>query len=221
MIYERWTYLDDYNNDIRSLYIEFGINQCNPYSGVGTSWYAMPGYVEPICYKDDDIYSIWIRGGAFNTFPQHIIKPGGRYVLYVNAAAKSGSTGISWGFTDPLNDDDVQGSANIDSNYHDLEVQDEMKVIFNPQTTKFIIECESCLVHKLQFMLMPLYHRVTQRILVDNVTGETSTYLYEYEEPATNDANHSEVVAAGTSNLYTSPFRQYRGNSVVHVKNPG
>jgi len=40
--YERWTYLDDVNDDLWSLYTVFGEDECT--SSIGTAWYALTGY---------------------------------------------------------------------------------------------------------------------------------------------------------------------------------
>ena len=231
MTYERWTYLDDHNDDLRSLYTEFGVDECN--WSVGTSWYEMPETNgSTSCY--DNPGPLWVMGHnalgvALHTFPQHTIKPGGRYTLHISVSQRdNGSTGVFWGFTDPLNGKDVEWSTTVFGNtVQGFGGQVDMDVNFNPQETKCIIECDDCLVEKIQIMLMPLYYRVTQRVVTDNVSGDTSTYVYEYDEPAANDPSHSEAVLSdrpfwnsGHSYLYTSPYRQYRGNAVVHVKNP-
>ncbi len=110
--YERWTYLDDINDAERSLYTEFGNHECN-YDY--TNWYKMPGnYGLVKCSswmlqldKRSDPVSVAIR-----SFPQHIVKPGGHYRLYLYVRSIGGSgmetTDVLYGFTDPENGPDVE-----------------------------------------------------------------------------------------------------------------
>jgi RHS repeat-associated protein len=224
--YERMTYLDDenVNTELRSLYTEFGVGTHECAAGYGTAWYAMTGkgttkceqYMLQIDKKTADI------GVGLRAFPQHIIKPGGHYRLAIWVRNIYATTGIEWGFTDPNNNRDVQGIANgIGSTIVGFEVGKDMAVNTDPLTTKLIIECDNCYVKKLQFMLMPLYYRVTSKTVTDTATSPhtTGTYTYSYNGPAANSKIHS-VAASRTGTKYTPVMREYRGYATVQVKDP-
>ena len=225
MTYERWTYLDDYNDDLRSIFHIFDGsigNQCTEWDRY-TTWETVWGYGYAKC----EAYRLHINkhtdsiGWGVHEFPQHIIKPGGRYVLFIQGKAVSAVTDVIYGFTDPINGQDIQGTfLGLQPGYYQThETRVNMPVNFNPLATNLLIETGGTYFMRIQFMLMPLYYRVTQRVVTDQVSGDTSTYVYKYDEPAANDAAHSEAIDTYSS-WYTQPYREYRGNSVTHVKNP-
>jgi len=161
-------------------------------------------------------------GIGLRAFPKNIIKPGAHYRLYIQARNIYATTGVEWGFTDQTNQLDYQGSASgIGSTLTELEVGMEMPVTIDPRSTKFIIECDNCYVKKVQFMMLPLYYRVTSKTVTDTATSPNSSYsyAYAYNDGAVNDLVHS-VVQNRTGTKYTPTMREYRGYSQVRVTNP-
>jgi RHS repeat-associated protein len=218
--YERWTYLDDENDDLWSLYTVFGVDECT--STLGTSWYAMSGYGATKC--EANMLQIDKRtssvGVGLRAFPQNIIKQGAQYRLYIMVRNIYATTSVEWGFTDPNNNRDIEGRATgIGTTLTEFEVGGEMAVNLNPLTTKFIIECDNCYVKKVQFMMMPLFYRVTSKTVADSATATSGTYTYSYNDGAANDAIHSEAQTR-TGTKYTPILREYRGFAQVRVTNP-
>ena len=218
--YERWTYLDDENDDLWSLYTVFGEDECT--DTIGTAWYAMTGYGTTKC--EANMLQIDRRsdsvGIGLRAFPHNIIKPGAHYRLYIKVRNIYATTSVEWGFTDPNNKQDIQGRATgIGSTLTDLEVGVEMPMNLNPRTTKFIIECSNCYLKKVQFMMLPLYYRVTSKTVTDAATATSGTYTYSYNDGAVNDKVHS-VAQNRTGTKYTPTMREYRGYSQVRVTNP-
>jgi len=222
--YERWQYLDDVNKDIRHIYTVFGTDECTP--TIGTLWYTMSGgyglvkcsaNMLQIDRRTDSV------GVGLREFPQHMVKPGGQYRMVINARNIYSVTSVLWGFTDPYNGPDIEGSmTGVGTAFVQQEFVGEMPVLFNPNATKLIIECDNCYVQKIDFALMQLYYRVTTQTVEDTVTGRTATYTYNYDEPTANDTIHSEVANKSTdmSKYYVPTMRDYRGNAMSMVKNP-
>ncbi len=218
--YERWTYLDDENDDLWSLYTVFGVDECT--STIGTSWYAMSGYGTTKC--EANMLQIDKRtssvGVGLRAFPQNIIKQGAQYRLYIMVRNIYATTSVEWGFTDPNNNRDIEGRATgIGTTLTEFEVGGEMAVNLNPLTTKFIIECDNCYVKKIQFMMMPLFYRVTGKTVTDSATSTSGTYTYSYNDGVANDVIHSEAQTR-TGTKYTPILREYRGFAQVRVTNP-
>ena len=224
MTYERWTYLDDDNDYLRSLYTEFGNHECAPYY---TSWSVYNNYGTVKCeanmlQMDRRSRPIAI---ARHEFPEFILKPGAQYRIAISARPiYSGDTsGIEFGFRDMVIGRDYQKSCYVTTASRNCENGVEMPGSFNPTGSILLIESPQLYIHKLQFMIMPLYYRVTSRVVQESVTGQSATYSYEYDSPSANTRHVSDIVntvGAGSTLLYTPSMREYRGNAMTRVKNP-
>lgn len=62
-------------------------------------------------------------------------------------------------------------------------------------------------------------YRVAQKSLTDQVTGTTHTFTYSYDEPATNDALHSELIQGGHTDD-PEPYTEFRGHAFVRELGP-
>jgi hypothetical protein len=227
MAYERWTYFDDVNDDLRSLLTIFGNHECT--DSIGTAWTSQsPGYGVVGCNTSLDRLQVGLdpnpaRGAR--TIPEHIMHLGGRYRFYVKAKAYQGSTDMNWGFrnadtgeTKYLYSDDYMPS--ISTSYTELEGALEMPVDFDPLATKLLIECNDCIVEKIQFALQPLAFRVTTQTTTDTFTSNSAATQYRYDNPAPNDAIRSNAVdQAGSqvSSLYVYPIREFRGHAMAQT----
>jgi len=104
MTYERWTYFDDINKDLRSLKTVFGTDECKSSQGIGTLWTRVgtTGTVrcDPVDYLQvgtlSNIYSI-----AERPLPEHMVKPGGRYRYFIKGMTVNGTNSTPvYGFHD-------------------------------------------------------------------------------------------------------------------------
>ena len=143
--YSRWTYLDDENDDLRSLYINFGTgtnDECQ-YNGTAyTSWSVYNGYGSVKCEAhmlqlDKRTSSIAI---AQHQFPEFIIKPGGQYQVAVFARSITGNSSLEYGFREGQAQSDIQSSCNINETINVCEASLEMPVEFNPIGSKLLLE---------------------------------------------------------------------------------
>ncbi len=223
--YERWTYHDDVNDDLRSMLIIFGGNECT--STLGTSWVAgppnygrvscSPGYLE-IGHDNDP-------GTGLHSIPEHIAHPGGLYHFYLRLCGDDDTTDGKWGFikqdTSPYSFT-YASFDDVGNNYQQVDLQEtfEIPIDYDPSDTKLRIDCSDCRIYKMQFTLRPVYFRVISKTIKDQVTGRESTYTYQYDNPSPNDEYRSEAVAEAGQNiedLYSYPMREYRGNQMTQV----
>jgi RHS repeat-associated protein len=229
MVYEDWYYLDDYNDDIRSIYIAFGDANGNHECSVpqapnyhGWSLYSgSPGQVK--C--EQLMLQLYTSGSgvvlAKRSFPEHVIKPGAAYRFYLKARGVTGTTDVVFGVRDDTNNIDYQeelSDAPNNSTGKDHEYEEELPVTLDPYNTFILVESNQAYLQKLQFILMPQHYRVTDRVVTDSVTNRTSTILFTYDDPATNDKNTSAFVDTYFSDgsvLYSKPYREYRGHAMV------
>ena len=63
-------------------------------------------------------------------------------------------------------------------------------------------------------------YRVQTKTVTDQVTNLSSTVTYKYDEPATNDAAHSEYIANNTD-YYDKPYTQFLGHAMTQAIQPG
>ncbi len=230
MTYERWAYFDDINDSTRSLYTAFGElhQECDPIDGLGTAWVGVVNYSYVRC--DGSIHYLQVGQDpnmsiGHRPIPENVIKPGSQYRFAIYVRALQGTTDTNWGFIDTstnqvrmLYSDDWVGS--IGSTITSFDATLDMPVDFSPNTTLLRLECDDCLVQKLQFSHFPTYYRVITRTETDAITGKSYSYSYKYDNAAPNVAANSEAVAASNENystLYNYPMTEYRGNSMTQV----
>jgi hypothetical protein len=105
MTYQRWTYFDDANKELRSLKTTFGAanNECYGGGAIPTLWAALSTPV-----RCDGGSSLLQVGAGFGNpiavgerpLPENMVKPGGRYRFHINVRAISNTTDTNWGIRD-------------------------------------------------------------------------------------------------------------------------
>lgn len=228
MTYERWTYFDDINKDLRSLKTTFGDPNQECYNGgaIPTSW-ARVGTTGTVRCDASSLLQVGTTTNVYSVaerpLPEHMVKPGGRYLFFINVRAQINTTTTNWGMRDTSTG---QVQMLYSTNYPPTPItttgggyQDslEMPATYNPSTTKLRIECGRCFFRSIEFIQYPLMFRVTQRTVTVQPTGIVSTYTYGYDNGAPNSEDNS-AVANGT--LYTKKLREFRGHAMTQVVNP-
>ncbi|MFZ6027927.1 MAG: RHS repeat-associated core domain-containing protein [Chloroflexota bacterium] len=65
-------------------------------------------------------------------------------------------------------------------------------------------------------------YRVTNKAVYDAVTGQTTNYVYRYDEPATNDNDHSaNALNVSEYAQYSKEYSEFRGHGMVEEAVPG
>ena len=227
MDYEEWVYFDDYNDDLRSIYIKFGDDndEC-PGSGgcYSHAWKDADGAGRVKCEGE----MLQIYGGvgtlvmATHEFPEHVIKPSGRYRFFLEARPifQNTTVDVEFGVRDYTNHIDYQGVLDNAPypNGSSYEYTEVLNKNLDPNNVSMLVETDQAYLKKIQFMLMPQHYRVTERTVTDSITNESYTIAYSYEGGATNDKSHSAVVNNyynDKSLFYSTPYREYRGNAMV------
>jgi YD repeat-containing protein len=233
LTYQRLAYFDDINKDLRALSTSFGSSPNDEcwYNGgfrTGTAWTKTRGtYVG--CYWDGSrsYLRVWAAVGQ-RPIPENIAKPGARYRLHIegNVGPTKSSTDVNWGFRETTtNRDVITYSDNLSGNFT-LEQSFEMPSYYDPRNTRLYLECDDCLITKYQFVLFPMYYRVTKRTVTIQPTGVVSNYTYHYLHFAPNSSDNSEAAAKyGNNNnannaLYTQILRENRGHAMSAVHDP-
>ncbi len=86
---------------------------------------------------------------------------------------------------------------------------------------RMFVHCDdNCRIGNFKIKVLPMYYRVVQKRIYDGLSGSSpEIFTYRYDEPATNDADHSEEVATG-QNDWHEDYEQFRGHSIAEVENP-
>lgn len=235
--YERWTYFDDANDQLRSLLTNFGTTvgthpECL-YSGgslyVGTEWTKVsggqfgcaPGTSEPhlqVGYQQGSGIPA-VATLARRSIPENVSKPGGRYRLAMNGGSFVGVVDINWGFDEwSTPREAITYTDNAPSSWS-LDQSFEMPSDFNASDTYLFLECSDCKIDKYQFALFPQIWRVVSRTVTVQPTGVAGTYLYRYDNTSPNTIDNSAAAASGGT-LYTKTLREFRGNAMSLEINP-
>ncbi len=90
----------------------------------------------------------------------------------------------------------------------------------NADRTQLKVTCGNCRLFLYDMRVDDLLtrYRVTSRVVQDTVTSKSYTYTYRYDEPASNDSDHS--VAARDPNPYQSAYSEFRGHVMSEEKGP-
>lgn len=234
---EPWSYFDDVNDEARSYYSYFGSApyECSsPYFYL--SWAHVQGDIK--CDAGGNGYFLQVGqsdrpvGIAERSVPEHVMKPGTKFEVAIYFRAYSYGTfctDLNFGFYDPSLASSNQYMVRSDdylpcvgTNFYDMTGRVYMPVNFNPTTTKLRIEADNAIVQRIQFSAWPTYYRVRARTVRDLTSSDrTATYAYSFDNASPNTAQTSEAVASvgeNYGNLYTYPFREYRGNAMTEEK---
>lgn len=186
------------------------------------------GWSTPAAQCDGAGGDLLIAGTTSKGIPPGLLRPGGYYLL--SATLRAISTGDSARLS--LSD----GSQDYDLGLLSLWVgqfQTTSGFLKLPATTnKYAAWRVKTYSHAGMswFKAKPVVtrYRVTSKTVTDEVTGETSTVNYRYDEPAANDVAHSQAVQSslrpdGSVNedlLYTPVYSEFRGHGMVREESP-
>jgi RHS repeat-associated protein len=89
---------------------------------------------------------------------------------------------------------------------------------------RMVVTCQDCRASEFVIKQLTTRYRVRTRGLSDSATGESHLFHYEYDDAATNDAEHSAAVAAEDpeedDDLYEQPYTEYRGAAMSRETGP-
>jgi hypothetical protein len=166
-------------------------------------------------------HDLGIRGLATKgILPPAMLHPGGAYQLYTQPwtfdITDTASLGLNDGTTDYL-------SQPLWINHYDytpitVTMQLPVTAIAN---SRFLFQCTDCHTNYFRVRWLPTYYRVTEKRIYDGIDAQPSTFTYEYDEPATNDATHSIAVATTVPYWrYTEAYSEFRGHAMTKVIGP-
>ncbi len=227
MTYEIWQYLDDYNENIRSLFERFGTGAGNE-NCVGL---VLVGWtkVGSGTVKCDGSWG-WLQLGNYTTgttgrtrhsLPEHIAKPGGRYqfAITVSSQASGQTTPVEWGLVDTTTNNKTLITRTVGYGLASAEDSIDIPTSYNFAATQLEMYCQRCFISKVEFMQLPRLYRVTQRTVTVQPTGVISTYTYNYDNASPVSVDNS-VAAASGGTLYSPILREFRGHVMSQVVNP-
>ena len=129
-----------------------------------------------------------------------MLHPGGLYELYVKTKSNFGTqtlyVGLNDGTTEYLLPE--AGQPIYTWGWTELTVQVQLPATSTTKDLKYIIKIVGISVASTSWFIakwLPSYYRVVAKTTYDEVTTESYTTNYQYDEPATNDATHSIAVA--------------------------
>jgi len=233
-IYGKINQFDDANKSARFSTWRFGDNECNPNgAGIDTSWDQEGGIVRCEFPVGEPGYLLLEGSGpiAIQSFPQHLVKPGADYQFAIRGMSTgSDGTGTYWGFKDEtvpgryirLNDPNNPPEIiqiYLNTEWTEISGTLSMPSNYNPTNIYLRLENGGSRISLLEVALNITRYRVSSRTVTDEVTGKTSTYTYDYDNAAYNNAVTSQSVAAGGS-LYAYKMGEFRGHALTQVTDP-
>jgi RHS repeat-associated protein len=172
---------------------------------------------------------LFVNGTAYYTFLN--VHPGGVYHLRVDlknlqtSGSRTGWAKLQYGDNSSTDVIVVIPSQSIPAG---AVVSGDMTVTL-PKTAKMLKYVVyggggGLRINRAELWLDPTRYRVTGRTLTDSSPGgQTYAYTYEYDDAATNDAEHSAAVAGhvgGQDDLYQDAYSDYRGNAMSREIGP-
>ncbi|MBN1427227.1 MAG: hypothetical protein JXB07_02505 [Anaerolineae bacterium] len=155
--------------------------------------------------------------------PVGLFHPGGRYELHAELSAHplSAGTTVQIGLTGAANKPEPAVALSPGKSTTLEEVFDLSSTVDNQ--ARWSVTCEDCSMTLFRARWLPTYYRVTAKTITDAITGASSTLTYRYDEPATNDPEHSAYVDGirkdnGTLDFakqYTQAYSEFRGHGMV------
>jgi hypothetical protein len=224
--YERWSYFDDVNKDLRTIRLN---TECSTTLPPGWSRFSGPGPVR--CDPSSQNMQIGEDPNvatAQYSFPEAIMKSGADYRFLVEASAINLGSGMLFGFGDTSAtppSTTYSGAFVLNNSYQAFEDTVSLPEEYNPQASVLLITCDDCRVDRVELVLFPSIYRVVTKTIRDQATSpiQEDVYSYQYDNAAPNTrVNSAAVQAAGSSteNLYHYALRQYRGNALTGMTDP-
>ncbi|CAG1008547.1 hypothetical protein ANRL4_03903, partial [Anaerolineae bacterium] len=166
---------------------------------------------------------LYVQGTGTKGISPGLLHPGGVYELYGSFKAVNQQTD-GWANLGLYNgsNDVYQGAWISQWAWTPITVTLGLSTTAS-QNSAFLINCNHCTVSWFRAKWLPTYYRVTAKTVTDAVTTESSTVTYQYDEPATNDAAHSEAVknSANDDVRYAPAYSEYRGHGMTREIGPG
>jgi hypothetical protein len=220
--YDSITYLDDINEDIRSIHTKFGTDEC---SGLyGTSWSSYKGNVFCYNYKRLEVGSDSSSGTAKRSIPDSLIKPGNKYRLYIKAQSVRGYAHVNYSIYDESSGSNKSTGFGVYTTAKEATLDVDMPETYNANTTKLHISCDHCWVQVVKLIRYVTYYRATTRTVTDAVAGTSGAYTYQYDNGLPNTAKTSEIVnSVGDdydTSLYDYPLLEFRGHAMTDIVDP-
>lgn len=237
--YDVWHTFEDVNDNTRSFKTYF----VDPNSYETTecrNWRARSGSNVRCVNNQSGGYGLLAIGadphsgsiGAIRTnLPEELRKPGGRYRFVYELRAISGTTGVVTGlwYTEAENNQDPWTGDRPGTNnnpYPKVEGSATFEPDWDPNNTGPYVECDNCYVKSMEVVLFRTEYRVFTKTITDAVTGKSTTYSYNYDNPSLDTAYVSESIkdATGSSNepfvcptdkLYDCQMGSFRGHSMT------
>lgn len=159
--------------------------------------------------------------GRYTSF-QKYFQPGGSYLLYDKAKKAPSSSGyLNLGVDDGVGGVwGTQVTIPADGAWHIYT--STVTLSGSAIQARPVIYCSNCYSQDYQVTPLTTHYRVASKTLQDSTTGASYTFNYTYDEPASNDASHSDVVYAADdlSHLYTPAYSQFRGHAATREIGP-
>jgi hypothetical protein len=166
---------------------------------------------------------IKISGTGYHIFGSKAWQPGVAYHLSTQITNKSTDSQtvtvkLQYG---PNEATDILLIGESTSHCKDCTYTYEKTVILpkNADRLRWKITCSSCWVLGAEATALPTRYRVTSRTVAESLTGQSNVWSYEYDDPGSNDLEHSEAIASGQP-LYGLWYDEYRGNAMVRETGP-
>ena len=237
---------DDVNHDVRTARWCFGYKNCpsttpnaiycyhpfvyDDWSGHNTEVHCSPTYDEspydPAQSEIERNLKISHNGSyssiAFHSFPEAMIKPGGRYIFYGKAKSIDFGTNTKFGFTTGIPPTEATNPISVPEDFINTPVPDQspwlhgqyplvMPADYNFDDVKLYLENDGLLIKDLQVQQFITRYVVTQRIETDTITGKSASWTYQY--PAEGFKMNTGI----GDNPYVKTKLEYRGFSSVTI----
>jgi RHS repeat-associated protein len=177
--------------------------------------------------QDSDVYcsdageDLVVQGTAQRGIDPGMWHPGGLYQLYANVQAYTAGDHLYLGLWD--------GAASYlepDAPGYSISYQDYTQVTVTVQLpatayrlSKFLIQLTNAHIATYKAQWLPTYYRVSEQTVGDLVTGAQYSTQYTYDEPATNDSQHSHAVAVTSPYWrYTDAYSEFRGHAMTRIR---
>jgi RHS repeat-associated protein len=239
-----------YEDDLHLTHVDNGYGGVIRFEYDDTPWYELQALEEQIfdepggfCDRNDYDYGGWdgnrlscldgklvVYGTAYyDDVPDGLFQPGGAYKQLMRVRAKDvpGSVTVTIGID--------YGTGTQWTTYPNvtdwITATQYITLPGNATKIEMYISCNSgdCKVNQpVELHLLSTHYRVATKTLHDDVTGQESVFEYRYDEPATNDAAHSQAVAdylatptpTPTLSLYTDQYAEFRGHAMAQEIGP-
>jgi YD repeat-containing protein len=217
--YTAWNDVDA--ADAATLKQTFGAsgNPCDAGDNEG-GWGAYDQYSDVYCEGVGG--DLVVQGTAQRGIDPGMWHPGGMYQIYArlkayNSAGDNLYLGVMDGAASYL-EPDPPGAPISHWAYTPVTVQVQLPTTAY-RLSKFLILVTRSYISDYKAQWLPTYYRVTEQTVGDLVTGAEYSTEYNYDEPATNDAQHSHAVAVTDPYwIYTDAYTEFRGHAMTRVR---